>query len=710
MSLRGRQLYRFGAYRLDATDRLLYRHDQLVALPPKVFDTLLLLVTNSGRVVAKDEMVKQLWPDTFVEEGTLSQYISQLRKALGDCGNWIENLPRRGYRFTAPVEALAEDITELHIEEHTRSRTVTEEEVLTSKERGSRLWIVATALALGLALWFLYSLLRPSADRALVEFSVFPPKGTTFPPGGPGPAVSPDGRNLAFVAVRPNGDEQIWVRPLDSSTARPLQGTQGAMRPFWSPDSRSIAYFANGRLWRVELDSGATRDLCEAPYFGGLSGAWGEKDVILFPKRGGLYRVGADGGPAGIVVTDTQETKPHAPNFLPGGRHFLYLAWSPRPERNQICVASLDSSETSCLASLRPPFKYAAPGYLLLIEDSALVTQTFNPRRLAVSGEPVRIPGIQAAPGAPYLPPQLSVSRNGVLAFVSRGISPLVWLDRSGIQLEALGTGSEPAVSRDGRRIVVVRRDLHTGNTDLWLYDRTRGSESRFTFDPSNESAPVFSPDAEHVLFVSDRSGSGQLFIKPTSGAGDEKLVASTLTNVYSPPDWSSDGKFVLCQILNFKTMFDLWAVPLADDHKPFAVGRTEHAERFGRFSPDVRWVAYDSTESGRREVWVQPFPPTGSKWQISTNGGSGPSWRGDGKELFYLAAHGMLTAVPTETNQTFKSGAPRPLFQTMFRGGVSAPYAVSHDGKRFLMNVPPGVDDVTPITVVMNWTALLQK
>jgi Tol biopolymer transport system component len=252
-----------------------------------------------------------------------------------------------------------------------------------------------------------------------------------------------------------------------------------------------------------------------------------------------------------------------------------------------------------------------------------------------------------------------------------------------------------------------VRRDPQTGNSDLWLYDRARGSESRFTFDPSNDLAPVFSPDGEYVLFSSDRSGSYQLYKKPASGASDELLIASGMNNSLSQ-DWSSDGRFVIAQVLDFKTVFDLWALSLSGDQKHFPVARSEHGEREGQLSPDMRWVAYDSTESGRREVWVQPFPPTGAKWQLSTGGGSSPRWRGDGRELFYVAADGKLTAVATETGSTFEGGAPRPLFQTMFRGGVYASYAVSHDGKRFLINVPPRVDDVTPITVVMNWTSLL--
>jgi eukaryotic-like serine/threonine-protein kinase len=217
---------------------------------------------------------------------------------------------------------------------------------------------------------------------------------------------------------------------------------------------------------------------------------------------------------------------------------------------------------------------------------------------------------------------------------------------------------------------------------------------------------PAFSTDGENVLFVSNRSGNSQLYQKPVSGAGQDKLVATALRPQH--PDLSSDGRFALYQVL--ESSWDLWAVPLAGDGKPFPIARTEHGERVGQFSPDVRWVAYDSTESGQREVWVQPFPPTGSKWQVSTTGGTSPKWRGDGKELFYVAADGMLTAVPIEPRRTFQPGRPKPLFQTMFRGGVYASYAPSHDGKRFLINVAPALEDITPITLVLNWTALLQR
>jgi serine/threonine-protein kinase len=255
----------------------------------------------------------------------------------------------------------------------------------------------------------------------------------------------------------------------------------------------------------------------------------------------------------------------------------------------------------------------------------------------------------------------------------------------------------------------VQRSDPQTNNEDLWLIDRSRGTEARFTFDSANDGWPMFSPDGEQVVFSSTRTGRAQLYLKRTSGDG----VEEALTGAFGvDPDWSSDGRFILYQSGgNPTTGFDLWAVPLSGDRKPFPVARTEHGEREGRFSPDVRWVAYDSTESGRREVWIQPFPPTGSKWQISTGGGVGPQWRRDGQELFYVAADGTLTAVAIKAAATPQWGRPQPLFQTMYRGGVYASYAVSGDGQRFLVGVPPGVEDITPITVVVNWTAaLLQK
>ena len=580
-----------------------------------------------------------------------------------------------------------------------------------SKPRSRWAWAaIALAAAAGAAAAILImgSAGQSPEPQRVVEFVVFPPKGTAFATatGGPWAALSPDGSQLAFVALRPNGEQQIWVRALDSSTSRPLQGTQGASRLFWSPDSRSIGYFANGQLLRADLEPGTTRVLADVPYNGGMNATWAG-DVIVFSASHGLSRVPAGGGPAKLILRGSEGAIPNAPTFLPDGRRFLYWSNAQRAEQSRLCVGSLDSTEKTCLPNPRSAVRYAQPGYLLFAESLSLAAWAFDPRGIKVTGESIPVAGVQTIAVAPFLPPAVTVSQNGILAYASASPSILVLLNRSGGEIETIGSGHSPTVSRDGKHIVVVRSDPRTGRSDLWHYDRARGAESRLTFDPGDDSMAVISPDGEDVLFVSNRSGVTQLYRKPVSGAGGEELVGAPES---SSPDWTADGRFVLYQQFDPKTEWDLWAFSVTSDRTPIPIARTQHGERAGRFSPDGHWVAYDSTESGRREVWVQPFPPTGSRWQISNMGGTSPRWRGDGKELFYISADGMLTVVAVEPGRTFERRAPKPLFQTMFRGGVYASYAVSHDGQRFLINVPPRAEDATPITVIMNWTTLLKK
>jgi len=576
-------------------------------------------------------------------------------------------------------------------------------------------WVFAGAVLSLAGLWVL-SPSGPSESPAAVELSVFPPKGATFPfeGGAPWPSVSPDGRQLAFIAVTAGGQQQLWIRPLDSAIASPLQGTDGAARPFWSPDSRSIGFFANGKLWRFDLPGGPPQAITDAPYLGGMSATWGRDGVIVFSHVGGLHRVSAAGGPATIVTRapdDQSQGDPSSPAFLPDGRHFLYVLEKPRGEETQICVASLDSTETTCVLTVHSQAAYAPPGYLLFVRDAVLRAQRFDANRLEVSGEAFRVTDDQILVEPVWRPRSFSVSDNGVLAYhPSTGETQLVWVNRSGTSLGAIGpTGNYggPELSADEQRIVITRRDLRTGNTDLWLYDLSRGTSSRFTFDPSQDSNALFSPDGQRVVFTSTRNGVPELFQKLTSGAGREELLVASGGN---PNDWSSDGRHILYQRFDTRTGWDLWVLPLSGDRKPFPVVQTAHGEREGHFSPDVRWIAYDSTESGRREVWIQPFPPTGSKWQVSTGGGFSPRWRGDGKELYYVAADGTLTAVAVSGGSTPEFGTPAVLFQTMFREGAYGSYAVSGDGQRFLMNVPPDAGDVTPITVVVNWEAALSR
>jgi Tol biopolymer transport system component len=583
------------------------------------------------------------------------------------------------------------------------------------RARARRAWAVAAGavglLALLAAGWTVFSP-PPAPNPGVVGLSVLPARGTTFlqGDGAPWPSISPDGRNLAFVANPPDGQQQLWVRSLDSTAVRPIEGTAGAMRPFWSPDSRSIGYFANGQLLRVDLDGRPPRVLTDAPYSGGLAGTWSD-DTILYQDVAGFQRIPAGGGRATLVLPRTPAFGPLTPSFLPGGRRFLYQAERPTGGPVQICVGSIESTETRCVLDVESPVRYAPPGYLIYVRNGLLQAHAFDAERATVSGDPTTIAQDLIDIRPAYSPPPFSVSDTGVLAYrADDGSGRAAWLDRAGTATgEALVRGTQARISPDETKVVVLRRDVRTGNVDLWMIDRSRQTESRFTFDDSPETWPAFSGDGRAVLFSAVRSGQGGLYRKAIGGTGGEELVLSSEGG--QSPDWSSDGRYVVFQVFDAKSSWDVWAVALTGDRQRFAIATTEHGEREPRLSPDVRWIAYDSTQTGRREVWVQPFPPAGRHWQISTTGGVSPRWRADGKELFYVNADGMLMAVPiTAGASTFEWGAPQPLFQTMFRGGTYASYVPARDGQQFLVNVPPGLEDVTPITVLVNWTAALRK
>lgn len=566
------------------------------------------------------------------------------------------------------------------------------------------IWGVFFTILASLTAWLLHSR-SSTTGPPVVEIAVFPPPGTTFAKaaGGPWPRISPDGSTLAFVAVS-QAVQQIWTRSLDSATARPVEGTEGAIRPFWSPDSQSIAFFVNGQLRRLDLSSRTVRLIANAPYFGALAGTWGE-NTIVFNGAGGISHVPAGGGSATRILETSDEVSFAVPSFLPDGKRFLYLALRNEQSQPDLCLASLDSPETKCARGPTSPVALAPLGYLVFVRDGTLQAQLFDSNGLGFQGEAVTLSDAPIDLGTVGRDPPFSISQNNVLAYHSHRGAQLAWFDRAGNLLEKLPvTGDAPALSPDEKQIVVVRRDPRTLNSDLWLYDVLGRKESRFTFTPTSDTWPAFSPDGSQVLYVSERGW--VFFQKPLNGGVERQLIKVHGAN----PDWSSDGRFVVYQSSAPQTGFDLWVAPLSSEDAPFPVAQTEHGEREGAFSPDVRWIAYDSTESGRREVWVQPFPPTGARWQISTGGGVSPQWRADGRELFYVTADGRLTSVSVTTGPRFNWDAPRPLFETTFRGGTYASYVVSRDGQRFLMNVPLGMAEESPITVVLNWTTRLRR
>jgi len=572
-------------------------------------------------------------------------------------------------------------------------------------------WVVAGVLLVGLlaSLPFTIAHFRQApAEVRTTRFSVLPPEKSTLG----AVTISPDGRRLAFIARDAAGKDLLWVRPLDALTAQPLAGTDHAMLPFWSPDSRFLGFFAGGKLKKVEVTGGPPSTLCNAPRGGG--GAWNRDEVMIFAPNnaGGLFRVSASGGEAQPVTTldsSRQEIFHRFPQFLPDGRHFLYFARSAQLENSAIYVGALDQPRAKRIIRAETNVAYAPPGYLLFPREGTLVAQAFDAASLALAGAPFRV--AEQVERGRNNEADFSVSETGVLAYQSGGTAKtqLVWFDRNGKQLGAPGPPGDylwPALSPDEKRVAIGRNDAQTGTSDIWLLDLARGIPSRFTFDPANDIYPVWSPDGSRIVSASNRDGAWNLYQKLSSGAGSEEAILKS-SDSKIPNDWSLDGRFILYEQLSPNTQWDLWVLPLFGERQPFPFLQTKFSEQSGVFAPDARWIAYQSDESGSYQVYVQSFPPSGDKWQISSEGGSRPRFRRDGKELFYLAANGKLMAVEVKTNaSSFEFGVPKPLFEAHTTGY----YAVTGDGQRFLLNPPIAESTGAPITVVLNWAAEVKR
>jgi len=594
-----------------------------------------------------------------------------------------------------------------------------------SRGRRERIaWSVAGVLAVLLVIALIPATLyirRPVAEPLPTRFEIQTPptsNPTSF-------ALSPDGRQLAFVATA-EGAPRLWVRPLDQVTTQTLGGTEGASYPFWAPDGRAIGFFAGGKLKRIDLAGGTPQVLADAPSERG--GTWNRDGVIVFAPAAfsPLMRVAATGGtPVAVTRLVAGEGSHRWPQFLPDGRRFLFSMGFGRSATHGVYVGALAGGEPTRVLEAETAAQYAPPGALLLVRQGVLVALGFDETRGVVSGEPIPVAqavgsDLGVARGT------FSVSATGVLAHRAGGaeLRQLVWVDRAGTVRGTVGPPDEnalgnPELAPDGRR-VAVQRSVQ-GNVDVWLIEVGRGVPSRFTFDASADGEPLWSPDGRRVGFRSTRSAAMDLFEKPASGAADEQSLLVT-AEPKTPLAFSPDGRLLLYVNQDPKTGADLWALPVGEskgDRKPFPVVQTAFDEAAGQFSPDGRWLAYQSNESGPVEVYVRPFPGPGGKSQVSMAGGNQPRWRPDGKELFYVAPDGRLMAVSIGVGadkQTLETGAPVPLFATRLASGsgitgvVTKPqYAVAPDG-RFLMNVAVEEATGSPITVVLNWDAELKK
>jgi Tol biopolymer transport system component len=575
-------------------------------------------------------------------------------------------------------------------------------------------WGVGALAIAGLAALSLVHLRETPPEARLMTTSITAPENAGFTPGNP-PALSPDGRRIVFSARGAEGKNQLWVRTLDSPAAQPLAGTEGAIDPFWSPDSRSIAFFADQKLKRMETNGGPLVTLAEAPIPYG--GSWSPKGVIIFVDSTKLQRIAEGGGTATSAITSEPGHNSHYfPWFLPDGRHFLYT-YRPRLTEGGMAlrIGDLDSPEVKDVNTVGPisniNVAYSS-GYVLFLRDSILMAQPFDEKRLVTTGDGVPLTDhVRSTPSVLPTVTMSSVAGEGLLAYQvgEPDSQQMTWFDLNG---KPVGTLGDPRVflgwlefSPDRKYVAVTLRGQ---NDDIWIYDVARGVPARVTSSPAANRDPVWSPDGRSITYMSLNKGQLTLYRKAADGTGKEESLYSE-QGLIIPSSWSPDGKFLLYFRSDRDTnSIDIWVLPVGPGgpSKPYKWSATPFRERSPKFSPDGHWVAYQADGTGRFEIFVAPFPGPGERRQISNGGGVYPRWRADGNEIFY-EQNGTLAA----TEVSVKSGRIEVGSTRSLRIPVTGyGYDVTADGQRFLVVMPREQKSAEPLTLVQNWTALLKK
>ncbi|MEP6801872.1 MAG: protein kinase [Acidobacteriota bacterium] len=583
--------------------------------------------------------------------------------------------------------------------------------------RSRRRW---TAAAAGTALLLLLAALGLLFRRAPREnaappmrFTVPVPPGTTYSPPevSRGLSVSPDGTRLVIEAYS-KGRRRLFVRPLDSEEATELEGSLDSTGHFWSPDGRFIAFYADGKLKKIPAAGGPAVELCEAAF--ALVGTWNRDGTILFSNFNppGIFRVPDTGGRAELVLAPDHahgQTTLIWPHFLPDGKRFLYIAGTGGLNIRELRVGSLESKETALVSRLNSRVEYGAPGYLVYARESSLFAQPFDERKAALSDEPRQI----ASNVHYFFGPShaaFSVSQTGVLVYQTAArTSRLVWLDRQGKEVGQLG---EPAVvkglriSPDGARAAVDIEDRRTGTSDLWVFELARSVSTRLHSDPVDEFMPVWSPDGSKLVYRSDRGGPPDIYEIAPGVPGSERPLLEQ-PGVQQPEDFSRDGRFLAYLNEAQSALWHIWLLPLQGERKPVAWLGSRFHETSPRFSPDGRWIVFESNESGIPEIYAALTDGAGQQRRISPSGGRLPRWRADGREIYYIAPDGSVMAVPVGAGPRLDAGVAAPLFRAE---AEIQNYDALPDGSRFLVSTPLEKNPRSPIRVIVNWTGLLAR
>jgi DNA-binding winged helix-turn-helix (wHTH) protein/Tol biopolymer transport system component len=702
------RVFRFGVFEVDAATGELRKQGLRIRLQEQPSQLLLMFLERAGEVVGREEICRKLWPpDTFVDfDQSLGTALRKLRQALSDDAetpHYIETIPKHGFRFVAPVERISAANSPPAPETKQEPHMVLGVPIL---------WWAAFAAICVLSLFLGWRMYR----RQVVgdgQQSLQPTRSSILPPSSwyfehSSFSVSPDGTRLAFVAFGPEGNDKLWVRALSASNAHQINGTEGALLPFWSPDSRRIGFFAAGKLAIVDLDSGAVRVVCEAP-FGRGGGTWGRDGTIVFSPfvDGPLYRV-QDGGGAAVPVTRIAEPGPGRrhmwPSFLPDGRHFLYSqSRAPNdPQGESIYVGSLDGSSPKLIASKTSGNTEYAAGYLVYGHDHILWAQPFDLRRLEFSGSPTSLTSQELDQERSFSHAEFSVSGNGTLVFQSLSDSSarLAWFDIAGKEIGQIGgTGYlDPRLSPDGRFLALSSDDERNGKSVIRVLDFTRGISSRLT-DGGNEGSPAWSPDSKRITYRTIDA----LSEVPVDGSGPAQILLKGEAYL-GHMDWSVDGHLVFTVFSGGSPALKVYST--ADRQvTSFAIG----AE--ARFSPDGKWIAYVGPLSAPDSdaIFIAPFRGPGGHIRVSTGSGAQPTWAHDGRRLFYVAPDRKLMMVEFDPGAK-SAAAPRVLFQSR----IIAPsfsdtqYAVSRDD-HFLINSFPA-NSSSPLTLITGWTSAIEK